>query len=395
MNHDDALTDPMLDLPSQPAKLAAIESVTDIELALEEAKSPLGALAPTQTYSQPPSKQTLPASPVVDNFLPSPSRLLILGGLGLAGVLGVGAIASTFITHSTTVKVQALVEPAVESQPIQFAMGGVVETLSVQELEPVESGQEIASFRNPSLQSNFHQVERRIAGISEEISQTNGQLAALARRRSAESTWLQQLTTEGVDTQSNQTLFDNSRKQLLEHLSKLAAQLEKEQQQLNQVQQQIDSLTILAPKDGTIYNLQLSQLGQTVGPNETIAQIIPNEVELEIKALVPGTAIDNVEVGYPTRIRLSDCPAFRFGSLQGQVSSVEPVQPTSENNLGATNTPSEQLYSVTIDNNEQSLQSGSRTCELLPGMQGEVTIIAKQEKLFSFLLRKLRLNANS
>ena len=393
MNHDDAIPDSRLDLPMQPAKLTTTELVTDIELAIEQVKSPSGALAPTEPLSQqPPKQQTLPTSPVVDSFLPSPNRLLIFGGLGLVSLLGISAIASNFIPHTTSVKVQALIEPVGETQPVQSGSGGVVETISVQEHQPIQAGEVITSFKNPELQAEIFQAERKIAGVEEQINQTDGQIAALERRRSAESTWLQQLTTEGLSAQDNRIQFENSKTQLLAHRSKLDDQLEQEQQQLKQLQQQQDNLTIRSPKEGTIYNLTVTQPRQTVGPDVTIAEIIPNEVDLEIKALVADTAIETIEVGHPTQMRLSECPAFQFGSLHGQIRSIAPVQPAPDDSSALA---APQQHTVTVNNNMSPLQAGSRTCELLPGMQGELTIIVKQEKLLNFLLRKLRLQTNS
>ena len=136
----------------------------------------------------------------------------------------------------------------------------------------------------------------------------------------------------------------------------------------------------------------MTQPRQTVGPDVTIAEIIPNEVDLEIKALVADTAIETIEVGHPTQMRLSECPAFQFGSLHGQISSIEPVQPAPDDSSALA---APQQHTVTVNNNMSPLQAGSRTCELLPGMQGELTIIVKQEKLLNFLLRKLRLQTNS
>ncbi len=93
-------------------------------------------------------------------------------------------------------------------------------------------------------------------------------------------------------------------------------------------------------------------------------------------------------------MNLAKCEAFSFGSLQGEVSSVEPVQPNTETSLVKSKDIPQNSYIVTIDTPEQALQSGSRTCEVLPGMEGELKIIAKQEKLMDFFLRKLRFKTN-
>nr|MBX2864871.1 HlyD family efflux transporter periplasmic adaptor subunit [Leptolyngbyaceae cyanobacterium MAG.088] len=372
MNHDDAFSNSVFDLPDQVTKSTAIEPVTDIDLAIEQAKSPTGSLAAIQDFqanqASVEQSQSL-VTPVVDNFLPSPNRLLALSGLGLVGALGIGALASTFITYNTTVKAQAVVQPVGDIQPIESAAGGVVESIFVQEHDTLAPDQEIAEFKNVALQKEVEQIEAQIAGTEERITQVNGQLQALDQRRLAEASWLRQLTEAGLSSGGG-SQFTYSQNRLFQHRNELETRLGEERNQLAQVHQQIENLTVRAPKAGNIYDLQLRRLGQTVSANETIAKIVSDKTGLEIKALVPDNQIENIEIGHPTKMNLSECAFFRFGSLEGQVSSVEPVQPDLEINIGRLKTAPKNSHMVTIKTAEQDLQANSRTCELLPGMQG-------------------------
>ena len=396
MKHDDAFSNSISGLPSQAKKSTAIEPVTDIDLVIERSKSPLGTLAATQDYQSRQSsveEAQLLASPVADNFLPSPNRLLVFGSLGLVGALGMGALASTLITYNTTVKAQAVVEPVGDVQLIESGMGGVVDTIFVKEYDSLKPGQVIASFENIPLRTKVTQIEAQIAGFEGRITQVEGQLAALDRRRLAEATWLQQLTPGGVKAEVLPQ-FEYSKQLLLEHRSSLYTQLKQERRQLEQTQQQIDNLIIHSPKAGTVYDLELKRLGQAISADEAIAKIMPNEAGLEIKALLPDIDIKNVEVGYPAKLNLAECASFSFGSLPGQISSIQPAQSELAANLSKSDNIPDNSHIVTVEAKARALQSGARTCELLPGMEGELTIIAKQEKLLNFFLRKLRLKTN-
>lgn len=382
MNHDDISSSSMSDLSVQPKKSAAIEPVN----------SSVDTLAVTADFqvrqTSVESSQPLALS-VVDNFLPSPNRLLALGSLGLVAALGAGAVASTFVTHRTTVDAQAVIEPVKDVQLIKTGSEGVVEAIYVQEHETLKPGQEIASFDNPSLQTKVTQIKAQIARTEERIVQIDGQLKALEERRIAEVGWLKQLRAGNLDIGNNQSQFNSSRIRLTNRKNILKKQLEEQRTRLEEAQQKVDNLTVRAPKEGSIYELELERLGQTFSANETIAKIVPNGVALKVKALIPETQIRNVEVGYPAEISLSSCTVLSFGTLQGQVTSIEPadteISPTqSANRL-------EKTYQVTVETNAKNLHSDSRTCELLPGMEGELTIIVKQEKLLNFFLRKLDL----
>ncbi len=397
MNHDDASSNSMFDLPVQAKKSTAIDQVTDIELAIGQGTSSVSPLAATKDFQtrQASAETSQPlTSPVVDNFLPSPNRLLALGSLGLIGALGAGAIASTLVTHRTTINAQAVVQPVDNVQLIQSGLGGVIEAIYVQEHDILKPGQEIASFDNPSIQTKLAQIEAQIAETEEHIAQIDGQLKALEERRLAEISWLQQLTAEGLASSNNLSQFTSSRAWLLDRKNALKTRLKEQRNQLERTQQQVDGLIIRSPKEGSIYGLELDRLGQAVSANETIAKIVPSGVALEVKALIPETQIKNVEVGYPARINLSQCAVLSFGSLPGQVTSVEPVSPDIGVNLTQSATSPEKIYRVAVETNAKSLHSSSHTCELLPGMEGELTIITKQEKLLHFFLRKLRLKAS-
>ncbi|MEM8612895.1 MAG: HlyD family efflux transporter periplasmic adaptor subunit [Cyanobacteria bacterium P01_H01_bin.105] len=397
MKHGDSFPSSMFDLPDQAKKSTAIEPSTDMDLIVELSKPSIGILAPIQDYQSRQAAveeaQSL-ASPAINNCLPTPNRFLIFGGLGLLGSLGIGAIASTLLTYTTTVKTEAVIEPVGDVQSVQSGNGGVVDTIYVQDYDSVTSGQVIASFENPSIQKRVAQIEAQIAGTEEHIVQIDGQLSALERRRLAEVVWLEQLAAGGVGVGNNLPKYEHSKKVLLEHRGRLEAQLEAELGQLAQAQQEVENLIIRAHKAGTIYNLELKRLGQTFSADETIATIIPDGAGLEIRASLPDTQIETIEVGHPTKLALSECPVFSFGSLSGQVSSVSPAYRPTETNLANLGSVPNNTHVVAATANQQAMQSGSRLCELLPGMTGELTIITKQEKFLDFFLRKLRLKTD-
>lgn len=374
------------------------DASSNSDLAIERVQSPTGALAVKQDFQ---ARQAfaedsrLLSSLVVDNFLPSPNRLLVFGSLGLVGALGLGALASTLVTHRTTVKVQSVVEPVGDVQVIRSSVEGVIDSIFVEEHELLEPGQVIASFENSPLQTKVSQIETQIASTKERIAQINGQLKALERQRMAESAWLQQLTIAGLGVGNSLQQFEYSKGLLLNYKDDLKAQMRKERRQLENVQKQMDELEIRSPQAGHVYDLAINDEGQAVDADEIIAKIVSDEVELELKALVSNLKVKNVKVGYPAEMDLPSCAPLRFGSLPGEVSAVEPVQPGAEDGKDILNKNiPEKAYMVTVKTKTETLQGDSHTCELLPGMEGELTIVAKQERLLNFLLRKLRLKIN-
>ncbi|MEL6332902.1 MAG: hypothetical protein AAFQ76_09965 [Cyanobacteria bacterium J06626_26] len=396
----------MFDLPLEAIKSAAIQPATDVDLVIQRADRSVevgdlalkrsdpfvGTLAATQNYQ---SRQTATSEefqsrtpPVVNNFLPSPNRLLVFGGLGVVGALGLGAVASTLIPHSTTVSAQVTIEPAGEVQTIQASTVGSIETIFVQNYETLESNQTIASLDSTSLLTEISNLQATIDQTEEQIVQINSEIRALDQRRASQAK-----SRRSPFSASEVKLFEYSKGLLLNHQRGLNTQLEQQRAQLAQVEQGIDKLTVRTPTAGTLYGLELNYSGQMVSPNEVIAKVLPDGMALEVKAVVPDSKIKHIEVGHSTHIELSNCgPGYDL--LEGQVASIQPIAQTpgfsKTGDAIAQTTP--KSYVVTVEANPQD--AGANTCKLLPGTKGEITVIARQEKLSDLFLRKLRLKTN-
>ncbi|MEM9976105.1 MAG: hypothetical protein AAF808_00595 [Cyanobacteria bacterium P01_D01_bin.2] len=393
----------MFDLPLEAIKSSAIQPVTDVDLviqrtdrsvevgdlALRRSDPFVGTLAATQNYQ---SRQTAPseefrsaATPVVNNFLPSPNRLLAFGGLGVVGALGLGAVASTLIPHTTTVNAQVTIEPAGEVQTIRTSTGGSIETIFFQNYETLESNQTIASLDGTPLLTEIANIQATINQTQEQIVQINSEIRALEQRRASQAK-----SRRSPFSASEIKLFEYSKGLLLDHQRGLNTQLEQQRAQLAKVELGIDKLTVRTPTAGTLYGLELNYSGQTVSSNEVIAKVLPDGMALEIKAVVPDSTIKHIEVGHYTHINLSNCGPG-YDPLEGQVASIQPVAQTPSFSTTG-DAIAQNNYVVTVETNSQD--AGSNTCKLLPGTKGDITIIARQEKLSDLFLRKLRVKTD-
>ncbi|NEQ53303.1 MAG: HlyD family efflux transporter periplasmic adaptor subunit [Leptolyngbya sp. SIO3F4] len=399
MNHDDTSTSSMFDsssqmtpsqvTPNQRNKSTAIESSADIDFAIEPSKKSPITLAATQEFASRQSafeETQLSSASAVDNFLPSPNRLLIFGSLGLAGALGLGALASTLITYRTTIKAKAVVYPSDEFQVIQSSGEGTVRSILAQNYDSLKLDQVIATLDNPRLRTEVINTEAQIAQLEEQVTRINRKITELEYRQATQAS--SRNTQFSID---QSRAFEYSRNLLLGHRRDLDAQLEYQHNRLSQAEQKIDNMIVRSPTAGILYDLELKNLGQNVSLDVPVAKIVPEGTTLEIKALIPDANIKNITVGQQAHINLSNCKPFSFGSMQGQVSSIEPTTISQSSEFTQT---AESKYNVTVKAESQEVKSGLRTCKLLPGIKGEITIISKQEKLWDFFLRKLRFKAN-
>ena len=141
--------------------------------------------------------------------------------------------------------------------------------------------------------------------------------------------------------------------------------------------------------------------GQTVTLGEEIAQIAPLSNSLVIKALVPAQDIDKVEIDQQVQMKVSACPYPDYGTLKGVVSDIAPdsIAPqgnSASSNSSTTSSPNLEagFYEVTIKPESLALVKGKNQCKLQLGMEGRADIIAQEETVLKFLLRKARLLAD-
>jgi HlyD family secretion protein len=126
--------------------------------------------------------------------------------------------------------------------------------------------------------------------------------------------------------------------------------------------QKLEDATVRAPVDGTILSKSVS-LGQLVTSatgafgRDTSIVTMANLLRVRMRVNVDEADMANVKPGEPATIRVDAVPSRSFDGV------VEKIEPTAVVNQGVTFFP----VLVTIDNHERLL---------MPGMNGEVTIVA-------------------
>lgn len=235
------------------------------------------------------------------------------------------------------------------------------------------------------------------AGLQTAQARLNKLRAALNPSGAEVTAAQMKIAQEQSRKKATQAQFSQSREELMQQELEAQNQLNQDIKELTQIKKELDSSSIRASATGILYGLNLRNVGQVISSGETVAQIIPSDTPLEIRATVPSEGINKVKVGQPTQMQVSACPVSVFGTLPGKVKLVSPdTNPL--NSLSENETPSAKVtqpgYTVIVEPKKQFLQGGKRTCELLPGAEGGLTIISRQETVLSFLLRKVRLRTN-
>ncbi|HEY9766945.1 MAG TPA: HlyD family efflux transporter periplasmic adaptor subunit [Coleofasciculaceae cyanobacterium] len=179
----------------------------------------------------------------------------------------------------------------------------------------------------------------------------------------------------------------------------LQNQIERDKSELQQVKRELEQSIITATADGTIFQLNLRNTGQTVVAGDKIAQIAPEDATLTLKAMVSAKEIGKIKTNQTTSTKISACPYPDYGTLKGTVTKIAPdaIAPQTDNARGATqaNIPSgKAFYEVAIAPETNVLQRQQHQCLLQSGMEGTTDIITREETVLKFLLRKAKLLTN-
>ena len=193
--------------------------------------------------------------------------------------------------------------------------------------------------------------------------------------------------------------LQQERQALIQQGIELQDRLLLKQSELKQIKKDLEQTRIRATATGTVFQLNLRNIGQTLSAGDKVAQIAPNNSSFILKSQVAATEIGKIAIGQTVQTKISACPYPDYGTLRGEVTKISPdaiaasakvvsnsTQPAINNNK---NTPG--TYEVTIAPEANILQRDRHQCQLQLGMEGRSDIITEEETVLRFLLRKAKL----
>ena len=245
------------------------------------------------------------------------------------------------------------------------------------------------------------EVELEVKQQQQELkaARANLQRSLAALKPSTAEIEMTQQRIEQVKKSSQATVagLKQEKEALTQQSIELNKQLEQDLEELRQVNTDLNKTNITATAVGTISELKLRNPGQTVQSGQEIAQIVPSNTSLEIKATVSPQDISKLKTNQKVQMRISACPYPDYGTLNGTVSQIasdiRQVQ-SSTNNDSSAKEAKPTFFEVSISPSNSSFGRGKNICSLQAGMEGTADIITKEETVLKFLLRKARLTTN-
>jgi len=181
------------------------------------------------------------------------------------------------------------------------------------------------------------------------------------------------ITKQELEQFKNNTLKDTVKRQneVLSELSTLVEEVDKS----NYI---LDSKSIRASVDGTIYGLTNSNSGNVVQSGEIIMKLIPNNTPLEVEAKVLNKDIGFINVGQKVKVKLDSFKFTKYGYIEGEVTNIEKASILDEN-LG-------EIYPVIIRLSTDIMKVDNKFIKLIPGMTCSVDIKIGKRRLIEYII---------
>ena len=140
-------------------------------------------------------------------------------------------------------------------------------------------------------------------------------------------------------------------------------------------------IDILAPTSGRVVNFEVASTGEVIRPGERILDIVPEDEGLIVEARISPSDIDKLQIGQPTRIRLSAFADANLPEALGEVMTIS-ADALEDDRTG------EAYYLARVRlNAEQPADVASR--ELLPGMPADLFVQTGERTAFSYLTQPI------
>lgn len=170
--------------------------------------------------------------------------------------------------------------------------------------------------------------------------------------------------------------------EILEELAQVRSDLTKARENIRIAADKVDRSELRSPIRGMVNNVLVSTVGGTVKPGEAVVEIVPENSQIVVEALIAPADIGFIERGQEALVKITAYDYSIFGSLQGQV-DVIPADTTIDEEL---NQP---FYEVTVKLNQEYKDPNGKSLKIIPGMEAQVDIIVGKRNAMEYILSPL------
>jgi HlyD family secretion protein len=250
-----------------------------------------------------------------------------------------------------------------------------------------------------ALEAQRKAVDENVALVDEQLRRydslnargliTQSQLIAMQREKASLIGSQSALTAEIIETQQAKTqaelkfiqVDEAFYESVLTELDQKRPEIAKLSEERIAAQDKLRRLDIRAPIAGSLHQLNIHTIGSVAAPGETLVNIIPDDDELIVEAMISPADVDQVFTGQDARIRLSGLNQRVTPELGASVIDISPDL-TIEERTGAS------YYLARLRIPESEIAKVGETL-LKPGMPAEVFVQTESRTILSYMIKPL------
>jgi len=165
--------------------------------------------------------------------------------------------------------------------------------------------------------------------------------------------------------------------QLEQDIAEQELEIKKLEGRTRQLERELAQRSIRSPSAGLVSSLEVAR-GDYVAPGQLVATVVAG-TDLRMDALIAAQDAGRIAVGMPARIKLAAFDFRRFGTLDGEVTSISSdSEVLPDGRIG---------YTIQVRLLTRELKKGEHRGEARIGMTGTVELIAGRQRVIDLLLR--------
>ncbi|NOJ17187.1 HlyD family type I secretion periplasmic adaptor subunit [Vibrio jasicida] len=216
----------------------------------------------------------------------------------------------------------------------------------------------------------------RYLDLQREHSQLEGQIADLSAQIGRAKGFVAEAKMELANAEFNYA------KTLGEEVQELERKLNETREAMINANDVLKRVEIRAPQGGVVVGLNVVGQHAIIAPGDTLMEIVPQEDELIVEALVKPEDIEVLHIGQATQVRLTAFSFRKTPPIEGKLIHIS-ADRISDQATGS----SAYLARVSLDAN--MLAELGESVSLYPGMPAEVMILIDEQTPLNYLLNPL------
>ncbi|MBN8493649.1 MAG: HlyD family type I secretion periplasmic adaptor subunit [Burkholderiales bacterium] len=166
-----------------------------------------------------------------------------------------------------------------------------------------------------------------------------------------------------------------------EEMNRSLAELRAIEQGLPALEDRFDRTALKAPVRGVVNRVFVNTVGGVAKPGDPLVELVPADDPLVVEALVSPKDIGFIQLGQPSRVKLTAYDYSIYGAMPGKV-----VQVGAD---AVTNERGESFYQVRVQTEQNAIDSLGKALPIISGMQAQVDIITGSKTVLRYLLKPL------